>query len=153
MVADSGAWDGYRTTYPFLALSNPDTYGWMAQGFVNAYLESGAVGRSLLCLWDAALCGFCREFAACCRVHCVRAPFVAHVPHVWHGCALRVKCVCGCCGMCVLHVLHVCALCLTYDRCARTCSGCLFFWASLTLRAVVLPVCCATACTCARVAA
>jgi len=41
LIADSGSWDGYRTTYPFLALTNPDTYSWMVQGFLNAYLEYG----------------------------------------------------------------------------------------------------------------
>ena len=41
MIADSGSWDGYRTTYPFLALSNPGAYSWMVQGFLNAYQESG----------------------------------------------------------------------------------------------------------------
>jgi len=40
-ATDSGAWDGYRTTYPLLALTQPAEYSWMVNGFLNAYNEYG----------------------------------------------------------------------------------------------------------------
>ena len=41
MVADSGSWDGFRTTFPLLALTNPAVYSWMVNGYLNAFQESG----------------------------------------------------------------------------------------------------------------
>jgi predicted alpha-1,2-mannosidase len=41
MSCDAGSWDAYRSTFPFLALTSRTSYGWMVQGSVNAFQESG----------------------------------------------------------------------------------------------------------------